>query len=287
MVAGDGIVPGTSAARRAVDRQTHRLPTEILEAVIAHLIYDTSSLKACAATCFVWHDVATPHLHHTLTLLLYHPRTNRKVPEPLTALRELDLFPLVKKIRFQSGDPTYPWIIPQIFDSQSLDHFSAFANLQDLAITKINFSKFAPRAEKYFGQVSPNLRSIALIHPMGSPRRLLDFLELFPKLDDIKIVRYLTTTDVSDVTPRASVWGSLRGKLTLGGFFQEEGALEQFVAAFGEMRFVYMDLDDGLRAQPFLDACIETLQTLSLHSDGLLPACKRFPKRHDVRADSM
>lgn len=75
-------------------------------------------------------------------------------------------------------------------------------------------------------------------------------------------MRYRVLTEVCgihDATPRALVQRSLRGKLTLGGFDHGKGVLEQIVAASERMRFVSIDLDDVSRAQPFLDACTETL----------------------------
>ena len=44
-----------------------RLPLEIVEIVIAQLVYDMESLHACSRTCYSWYIAAVPHLYHTLT----------------------------------------------------------------------------------------------------------------------------------------------------------------------------------------------------------------------------
>ena len=247
--------------------------------VIAHLIYDTSSLKACAATCFAWYNVATPHLYHTLTLRQWHSGMECRDLNPLAVLHERGLLSHVKKLQFRSGYLRNPWVVPEYFDSWGLHYFSALVNLQDLAIAGMDLSRFTSGTEKYFSHSSPTLRSIALIHPTGSLRHLVEFLALFPKLDDIKIVCYRATPETHDGpdTPRAPTQGSLRGKLTLSGFAVGE-LLERMISTFGGMRFISLDLDDVLGAQLLLDTCAETLQTLRLNPDGILHLCKRFPE---------
>ena len=44
------------------------LPQEIIEMIIADVLLDTPTLKACSATCRSWYIATLPHLHHTLTL---------------------------------------------------------------------------------------------------------------------------------------------------------------------------------------------------------------------------
>lgn len=274
-------IPGIPYYTRArVERQTPRLPQEILEMIISNLTHNIPSLKACAATCFTWYNAAAPYLHHTLILREWHAVTTRRDLIPLAALHQLGLLPLVKKVEFRRGIFKCPWVVPDIFGSQSLDCFSALVNLQDLTIADLFFSEFASGIEKYFGHFSPTLRSIALVRPVGSPRQLLDFLGLFPKLDDIKVAHYLAMIGTHDTpdTPRAPVWGSLRGKLTLEGFVDQR-LLEEIITSFGEMRFSSMDLDEVVGVQLLLDACAETLQTLRYRLDRRFTLRKRFTKR--------
>ena len=118
--------------RIAVDRrQMYRLPRKLLEMIIFDLVYDALGLKPCTVTCFVWYTVVAPHFHRTLDLELRKAIITRKDPKYLTALHELGLSSLVKKVQ-----------LPEIFDSESLRYFSALVNVQDLFITSLDFFKF-------------------------------------------------------------------------------------------------------------------------------------------------
>ena len=117
-------------------------------------------------------------------------------------------------------------------------YFRALTNLQYLVIEDLDFYSFAYMGfQNHFGHFSPTLRSVALIAPQGSCRRILDFLRLFPKLDDIKICGY--RHDGRDhgsfdgfLTP---IEGGLRGELYLKNFY-DQGLLRDIIAAFGGMR---------------------------------------------------
>ena len=264
-----------------MNRQTHRLPAEILATIISHLIYDTPSLKACAMTCFAWYNEATLHLHHTLTLRQHHGEITRRRLNPLHELDKLDLLRFIKKIRFQSytSHPfRVPWVTPAIFDSRGLHYCSALVGLQGLTIEDLDFALFGGgEIGKYFGHFPPTLRSITLKHPRGSHRRLLDFLALFPGLDDIEIVHYRAGPEENSKPniPHSPIPGPLRGKLTLDDL-AAEGLFGSLFIASGGARFISMDLNDVLEVQVLLEACAETLQTLRLYPDGLLQPGEGF-----------
>ena len=273
-VTAGGVPPSRTPETRTITRQAHRLPVEILEMIIAHLIYDTPSLKACAATCIAWYNVATPHLHHTLTIWQWHSETAYRDLNPLALSYECGLLPHVKKLRFRRGFSESPWLFPDCFDSWGLHCFSALVNLQDLAIADMYFPGFVSGTEQYFGHFSPTLRSITLFRPTGSPRQLLDFLGLFPKLDDIKITHYHGVPDMLE-TPYVPIQGSLRGKLAFSGTAVGD-VLEGIIATFGGIRFTSLHLYGVGGAQLLLDACAETLQTLYIDPGGMVHHCKRF-----------
>ena len=48
----------------------NRLPLEVVEIIIAHLIYNKLSLLTCSLTCRSWYIATVPHIHHTLTAKL-------------------------------------------------------------------------------------------------------------------------------------------------------------------------------------------------------------------------
>ena len=257
--------------------QPRRLPPEIVEMIIANLRYDVPALKSCTATCFAWHEITRPHLHRTLrfpSLFFDVPRERQgKDPGSLPSLLELGLLPLVKQLEFDGSAR----IKHATFTSHKMRYFHAMENLQELRIANLDFSEF-PKFEKYLGHFAPTLRSIALSRPNGACRDLLDFLRLFPKLDDIEILYYRCRLE----TPRplddklVPITGGLRGHLTLH-MFSDEGLLKDMVVVFGGLRFTSMDLKHAQGIPFILKACAETLETLCVHPVDV--ACKRVPFR--------
>ena len=249
--------------------------------IIAYLIHDLSTLKACAATCLSWYNIAVPHLHHTLILRELPANISRKDLHkhlrPLASLHKFGLSPFVKQVRFEWPIVTYdPWVTPAIFDSRSMRYFRALVNLQDLTIANLDFSKFPTGAGQYFGHFSPTLRSVALSYPEGTRRQILDFFRLFPKLDDIKISGYNARPGVHEAldTQLVPIRGGLRGRLILK-VFSDRGLLEDMIIAFGGMRFTFMSLRSVRGMELLLNACADTLETLHIYPDDIFHRCER------------
>ena len=184
----------------------------------------------------------------------------------LAGLRELGLFPLVKEVHFLPSEiGLSPWMGPHIFDShpRNLYHFSALSNVRALVIDDLDLFKFTSGTRPYFNHLSPTLTSIALAHPHGSLRLLIDFLNLFQKLDNIKITHH---DDISGApgTPDADlppIQGPMRGRLVLYEYTSEDWW--ETVTPFVGAQFTSMDLRIHLLgAQLLLDACAKSLQAL-------------------------
>ena len=80
-----------------------RLPQDIVQMIIAHLIYDKPSLCACSLTCCSWYIVTVPHLHHTLVINTDRPRDRKsRWPNPIRYMHMLGLLPLVKKLHIRA-----------------------------------------------------------------------------------------------------------------------------------------------------------------------------------------
>lgn len=154
-------------------------------------------------------------------------------------------------------------------------YFGALENVQELAIADLDFSQFPAGLEEYFGRFLHTLRSVALSSPRGTCRQLLDFLRLFPQLDDIKISHYRSRAETHEELDARSVLtrGGLRGRLTLVKF-DEEGLLEDIAAAFGGMQFTSMDLLNVRWMEFLLEACADTLETLRIYLDDMSRDCK-------------
>ena len=177
----------------------------------------------------------------------------------------MQLLPFVKRLQILQSF-IYPdtWFRPALFNAQSLAHFSALTNVQDLGIDDLDFRVFTPRTQQYFGHFTPTLRSLALRNPKGTSSQLLYFLGLFPNLDDFKLDRgdLQESTSTSEPVPQSAP--SLRGRLTLTGV-DLEGFLKDLSKVSGGLRFRYMDLLVVGGVRFLLDTCADTLETLRIY----------------------
>ena len=278
------LLGNTPRLAHTMEEPTPCLPHEILETITTHLTHDLDALKACSLTCRAWYVVVVPHLHHTLTLSWEMPRFTRcgkkKRPsahhelKPLSELHDMDLIPLVKKIRVEQQRPERwhdirPWFVPRASSPRDLRYFSTFANVRVLVIQRLQIYSFMPGIERYFEQFSPTLRSITLYIPRGTPRPLSHFLSLFPNLDDIGLDTALpphtlnATSPDSELVPFSSP--KLWGRLTLYNRNWVE-TWTDLIVSIGGLRFRHMDLRwNASWASVLLDACAGNLETLRIN----------------------
>ena len=252
-----------------------KLPQDIVEMIITHLIYDKLSLCACSLTCYSWYIAAVPHLHHTLVIDTDDPWKRRfRWPNIILYKHALGLLPLVKKLHiiarvfYGRGE-----ITPKIFRCRTLLKFSALTNVQELGIEFLNISKFMPRLRRYFGHFLPTVRSLALRSPRGSHRQIIYFVGLFQHLQDLKLIfnssyGFISKEEapVGDLTLIPPFVPPLRGRLTMT-LSRTVELLEDMIGLFGGIRFRSMDLFDVNGTRLLLNACVETLETLRLHQN--------------------
>jgi len=262
-----GVHPKTSATRPS---PTAWLPLEILEMIIAHLVYDVPSLLACSLTCYSWRVVVAPHLLQTLTIMTSRWKNMRFVwPEPLEHMHRLGLLPSVRKLQVHESYGTFhgPEFTPKRFDSRTLHRFFALTNVQDLEIDYLDIHKLTLRARRYFKNFLPTLRSLSLKEPKGSRRQLLYFIGLFQYLEDLTLrYRYhkLRPEPKRDPTLTPLFAPPLRGRLRMTSTSSVD-LLKDMVHLFGGIRFRYLDLFNVEGVWLWIDACAETLETLRLY----------------------
>jgi len=109
------------------------LPQEVIEMIVAHLIYHIPSLLACSLTCYSWYIATVPHLHHTIIVrnrwLLGDLKRNW--PEPLRNASRLGLLPLVKRIQVCGVGRDYDGLYPNMFNRNTLGYFSALSKSEN------------------------------------------------------------------------------------------------------------------------------------------------------------
>ena len=220
-----------------------RLPQEIVEMIIARLIYDTHSLQA-------WYTASVHHLHHTLVI---QPRwwaheSINEWPKPLQNASELGLLPLVKSFKLLGIHYRSPEFSSNYFNRRIIRQFAALTNVQGLAIDGLDVPSFMPMVQRYFGHFLPAVCSLALRDPIGSRRQILYFIGLFEHLENLTLISLILTSrereladDLTLVPPFAP---PLRGRLVIHSFARV-GFLEDTIRLFGGIRFRYMDLLEG------------------------------------------
>ena len=249
---------------RIAHESTCRIPHEITEMVLAHLVHDLNALKAFSLTCRSWYTVAAPHLHHTLTIGTNDPNVTRGHLKPLSKVYRLGLVPLVKELRVRQ--PMNVWFVPQAFNRRNLRYFSAFANVQTLVLQWFQICHFFPGVEHYFEQFSPTLRFIVLSNLYCTPRQLSHFLSLFPNLDDIDIRHAIASPPTNDTGLVPFSAPKPRGRLVLRYFHWAE-TWTDLIALCGGLRFRHADLRGSSSCAPtILAGCGETLETLRLQT---------------------
>ena len=256
-------------------------PLEIVEMIIAHLEHDTLALKACAATCFSWHSIAIPHLHHTLRLRGWVSKDfKNQRSDQLPSLFTLGLLPFVKQLQFGGAFAARLETVPAVFDSDSMRYFRAMVNLQELRFMDLDFSQFPVGFGEYLGHFAPTLRSVSLDSPNATRRQLLNFFRLFPKLDDIRILSYSARRKAHKAlnTKLIPISGGLRGRLSLDTF-DDERLLNDMAVTFGGMRFTSVYLRKTRGMDFLLDACADTARTLRIYPGDECPEDSCFGKR--------
>ena len=256
----------TSSNARTTNESAHRLPPDIMEMILIHLTDNLYALKSCSLTCRSWYIAAVPYIYHTL-LLGGKPRPLRSDFWPLSKLHGRGLTPLVKEIWVRQWYTRPLWFLPRAFNRRNLRYFSAFTNVQTLRIQRLDIHSFIPGVERYFGQFSPTLRSIALSRPIcNTPQQLSYFLSLFSNLDNI-CISLLVLLNTSTPSPELAPFSAptLRGTLLLSSFRPVE-TWTYMIAVCGGLRFRHVELHKvGSCAPIILEACAETLETLRLY----------------------
>jgi len=245
-----------------------KLPQEIVEMMIIHLIHDKCSLLACSLTCYSWYIATVPHLHYTLVIESYwwSNRPRHGWPTPLWNASRLGLLPLVRKFKFCVPDCT--GFSPKLFNRPTLRQFSSLTNIQELEIDDLNIPSFMPKIRRYFGHFIPTTRSLTLKAPKGSRREIIFFIGLFQHLENLTLLNGIvyrwTSEPANDLTLIPPFTPPLRGRLVMIHFTSPMGFSRDMIALFGGIRFRYMNLFDVSEPRLLLGACAETLETLRL-----------------------
>ena len=248
-----------------------RLPQEVVEIIIAHLVYDRRSLLACSLTCYSWYIAAVPHLHHTLTTLTSSrwERFSIMWPKPLLFKYRLGLLPLVKKLCIRRGTVVDSvGFSPRRLNLCLLPRFYALTHVRELEIDSLDIPRFKPWVRLYFSHLVPTVQSLTLRVPRGSYRQIIYFIGSFQHLEDLKLLFEPKWTfpeeQANNLTLTPPFAPPLRGRLMMT-FIRGGVLLKDMIDLFGGIRFHQLDLFHVEGMSLLLDACAETLETLQFH----------------------
>lgn len=142
--------------------------------------------------------------------------------------------------------------------------FPILKNVRDLSITGLALSKFreGTTRELCFGHLSHKLRSLTLVSPRGTNEDLLDFLGLFPFLDDIEISDF-QPPKTGNPPSGSLVWRRPEGRLALKDF-GGNGLLRQITCMYEGMRFESVVLHGVQEAHRILETCAGSVKILQV-----------------------
>ena len=247
----------------------NRLPLEVVETIVSHLIYDTRTLCACTMISYSWYIAAVPHLYRTLIIELNVWAGKFRWPNPIRSMHRLGLLPLAKSLSIQRDNGFKVGFSAKLFSRRTLHQFSALTNVRQLRIDDLDIPSFMANIQRYFHHFLPTLRSLILKEPKGSHRQIIYFIGLFPYLDNLVLVSDTANSQVEPVDDLSLIPPSappLRGFLIIKNLARV-GLLKDMIDLFGGIRFRQMDLFNVDGVPLLLDACAETLTILLLYPD--------------------
>jgi hypothetical protein len=227
-----------------------RLPQELAENIIDYLWYHFDSLLACCLTCKAWVEPSRYHLFYRRRLIYEHQYKS------LAILRRNGLIDYIRRIEldllppFSYKSPTFRY----------LKDMGTATSLRALVLTEYNLFHLPDTTR--LAQATFSLVTLELTQPGGSSSDILQFICMFPNLDNLSVDGHSESTLCS--TPRYENSPSFRGVLTLKrtNCFGRDGLVQGLLNVPGGLRFRRLVLKCNVGAEPLISACSETLRTL-------------------------
>jgi hypothetical protein len=239
------------------------LPQEIVETIVAHLIYDSHSLRSCSLTCYSWYIAAVSYLYPTLIAIVDYHYPTLRWPNPVLHMHRLGLLPFVNTVQICS---TLQYFSPKRFNRSTLHQFSALTNVRRLDIGNLDIPSFMPRIQRYFGPFLPTVQTLHLKNPKGSNQQIIFFIGLFQHLKTLRLIsiRERKGEPEEDPTLVPHFAPPLQG-LLVAWDCTKAGLFQGMVHSFGEIRFTAMSLLNVNETSLLLRSCAQTLRTLHLY----------------------
>ena len=268
------VSPETSTIRNS---PANRLPLKLVEMIIAYLLYDKRSLRACTMISRYWYIAALPHLYRTFTVNIWSPDRKRRWPNPIMHMYKFGFLPLVEDFRVLGELRHVEEFSPELLSRCILGKLSALTNVRNLEIQNLQIPKFMPKTKRYFRNFLPTVKSLTLRDPEGSPRQIIYFIGLFEGLQDLDLFFSspgYSDRSTDDLTLIPAHVPPLQGWLKMTRTWGED-LLKGMIYLFKGLRFRYMYLYEVDRMQLLLEACAETLLLVVLNPTN--PSGEQIP----------
>ena len=146
---------GSPHATTASHSPASRLPQEVVDMIIAHLIYDRRSLWACSFASRSCYSAAVPHLHRTLTTQTgYWANGKIKWPKPLRIASQFCFLPFVTRVSLSPGlDDKFS---AKQFSARTRREFSALTNCPGTLDQTLGHPQLHPEDQRVFWTVLTN-----------------------------------------------------------------------------------------------------------------------------------
>jgi len=208
------------------------LPRDVVEEVLKFHHEDLGTLKTCSLTCRALFSAVRALIHGRVRLSLgrsYPPYklVDRIVTRVLRGWKPMEHEVYLRRLSMAEklgvlGYAREVYIdIGRNFLLETLEacfpHFHSFTQVRTLTIDGFDLKTFLPGFGRYFTQSVPALRSLHLPCVTSDLREVLEFICMFPHLDDLSLI--LSSYYCVGVPPSLSVERSppLRGTLVLEG----------------------------------------------------------------------
>lgn len=154
---------------------------------------------------------------------------------------------------------------------KALTRLNTFTQLQELDLRYLDVGELVLGLHQRCDTFRSTVRTLALRYPTGSVKRILCFISLFSKLENLTVDSINKVDTYDSQVPVIECPPSLTGRLSLSGISDQE-----FICYLTSMqkgvRFRTVDLRFCHEVQEIIDCCAGTMERLIWHPSDFLGA---------------
>jgi hypothetical protein len=238
-----------------------RLPQEIVDYIVDHISDDRSTLFACTHLSRTWCIAARMHLHRTFTV------SDSAGFNIVDDLQKIGVIHLVHRVVATRKVNQKDFLL----HPKALTRLNAFASLQELDLKYLDVGELGLGLHDHCDTLRSTVRTLALRYPTGSAKRIVYFISLFSKLENLTVDSINTVVTDDSGVPLIERSPPLTGRLRLSGISDPE-----FICGLASMqegiRFRTVDLRFCREVQEIIGGCAGSMERLIWHSSDFLGA---------------